>query len=397
MLYSYRASLVDLFTRVQRVRRRPVASANECLAIQETLIKRITYVEGRTRKARLKMKMLKAALVGSVATRPTKAVSKETKAEIKCCAELIEEYRRILGILREVGDALAFIYIDKWDIKPMAFKQPPGYLSGKRGNRLERGILRGIFERGGVAILNDLTNCLRYGDVTILWDGNLHIIEAKSGRGLNKRGKRQVRRNELLLEYLRTDRSVGLYEPDQPMHRRALDSDEVHHRDVLNSMLTEAIQHRGSYRKIEEGLHYIIETGDKLRTLPQAMELIHGQPVVAFVNEYKGCNVGYYPFTLSFEDPEALFAFYAGEILVLVAIDIDFVTRFLKGHGLSVSFLPRGDWTLQIVCDASGANEGWTIQVSKHFWGRLFGEFLGLDWFLSELVVRVRRDFSGER
>ena len=72
-------------------------------------------------------------------------------------------------------------YFDKWDIKPQSFKEPPGFVSEKAGLNFELRILRLVFSSGHVEILNDLTNCLRYGDVSILARGRKLIVEALSG------------------------------------------------------------------------------------------------------------------------------------------------------------------------------------------------------------------------
>jgi hypothetical protein len=103
-----------------------------------------------------------------------------------------------MGLLKAIGDGVAFLYLSKWDLKTMVFKEKPGFISGKEGLSLERRVLREAFARGGFAILNDLTTCLRYGDLTVPGAEGFMIIELKSGGtgARSDRAKRQVEKIE---------------------------------------------------------------------------------------------------------------------------------------------------------------------------------------------------------
>jgi hypothetical protein len=70
----------------------------------------------------------------------------------------------VISVLRSIGDAIAFIYGNRWDIKQMVMKEESGFITGKRGTRLERKILRKAFEIGATVVMNDLTHTLRHGD-----------------------------------------------------------------------------------------------------------------------------------------------------------------------------------------------------------------------------------------
>lgn len=54
---------------------------------------------------------------------------------------------------RSIGDAIAFTFIDRHDIKPQAEKELAGFISCKKGNRAKREALRMVFKSGGIAIL----------------------------------------------------------------------------------------------------------------------------------------------------------------------------------------------------------------------------------------------------
>ena len=79
----------------------------------------------------------------------------------------IDRQKTLISILRSVGDAVAFIYGDRWDLKQLALKQGAGFVTGKRGTRFERKILRRAFALGATVVMNDLTHTLRQGDITV--------------------------------------------------------------------------------------------------------------------------------------------------------------------------------------------------------------------------------------
>src|SRR5260370_28534755 len=191
MLTKYRTLLVSLFESLQRVRADPYGRAREGWAIQKILLEQTTAAEARIRNAKQLAAALRKQLSTPQPVRPTKAEAQEVEETIASHTDAIETDERLLDILRAVGDGLAFTYVDKWEMKPMAVKQSPGYLSGKEGLSVELAIFNKAFDQGRVAILNDLTHCLRYGDVTIIDEGSVAIVESKTGRRLNQRGRRQ--------------------------------------------------------------------------------------------------------------------------------------------------------------------------------------------------------------
>src|ERR1044071_5550429 len=192
MIQYYKRLLLYLFEKIQILNKHPEANTELCFELQVRLIQRITYVERQIRKLRQHIAGNKRHLKTRWPTLLSKMQASEIKEEINYSHYLIDKYQELLVIFRHIGDAIAFTYINKWDIKPLAFKQSPGFLSGKKGTRLERKILRLVFKIGKVAILNDLTTCLRYGDLTIPHQEHFLIVEAKSSKNKNARVERQL-------------------------------------------------------------------------------------------------------------------------------------------------------------------------------------------------------------
>lgn len=386
ILSLYRRTLTELFRQLQHITTNRFAHGPACLLLQYELIKYITSVEGKIRSKKKAAKAIRKELGGQQCVPLKKEDAQRLKLKVKKIENQIEEYVKLISILREVGDGLAFTYLDRFDIKPMAFKSPPGFISGKDGGRLERQYLRHCFKEKKIAILNDLTNCMRYGDVTIICEeSGPTISEVKSSSRVNARGQRQMDGLQKLGKYFREDVVEELYGFKGPITRIALDREEVHHREELNSLIALSIEKNTSlYKEVEEGLFYVVET-EQNTVLHEVLRKPSGTPNVAIINDLKQNNTAYYPFTLSLKCPDHLFRFYEGEFVVLVVIDSDVITSTLLAHSLSLKFMDDETWPIAI-SKGSERQAPAVIKISSHFWGRLPAEFLSLKWFLDEIA-----------
>ena len=350
MLHRYNKTLLQLFARIQLIRERPQESHAACLSVQEELITRITYIERRIRRLRRKCAEYKGKLrVADPTMRLTKDQAASVKAEQSACEGSIKDYQKLLILFREIGDSLVFIYIDKYNIKPMAFKEQAGFLSGKKGTRLERKAWR-VASLHSVAILNDVTNCLRHGDITIPFQGFPLIFEMKSGKGRSPREERQKENLMKLGNYLTTDRVKDWYHPGQgEMVRLSLQSAEIDHRKELNELIDAAISRGYAASKVEEGLYYLViaTPGTESRALEELIPKFSEPPHVVFVNDLKQCNVAYTPFPLMIRRPENLFRFYDGIFVIMILDDVTVIREHFKKHGLTVTFLDDEKWCLK--------------------------------------------------
>src|ERR1700688_1509678 len=141
MLKRHKKWLFTLFQQVNELRADPLDKRLLALEIQEQLLQRIRRAERLMRQIRSENKLIKRTL----AQRDTQRdVARKAKARHLAGEERIEQQRTLISILRSVGDSIAFIYGDRWDLKQMALKEESGFITGKRGTRLERKILRKI-------------------------------------------------------------------------------------------------------------------------------------------------------------------------------------------------------------------------------------------------------------
>ncbi len=95
----------------------------------------------------------------------------------------VEVCNRVIRQLRCVGDALVWrvFGFDRRHIIARCRNQSPGLMLGKKGLATERQrVDQAWHEDGQFAILHDLTNCLRIGDMTVFGDGGPKTVEIKT-------------------------------------------------------------------------------------------------------------------------------------------------------------------------------------------------------------------------
>ena len=63
-------------------------------------------------------------------------------------------------------------------------------------------MLEKLLTNGRIAILNDLTNCIKCGDITEQLDDRINLIEVKTSNGKNYRIIRQENKRKEIMNYL---------------------------------------------------------------------------------------------------------------------------------------------------------------------------------------------------
>lgn len=284
------------------------------LSCTRTLIQKITYIEHRIRAKKEAIKNLKNQLGGNNIIRLSKDEARKAKNKIEQYQCQIDEYQELEIIYRDFGDALAFSYIDKWSIKPLAIKETAGALSGKKGSRLERKLFRMSFAFGHIVLLNDITNCLRHGDITVPKDGKFMIIEAKSGKHRTDRDIRQSIEMKNITDFLETDSTDRLYKMNGNYKRVGYGAKEIHHRDKINGLVLTAIENGISVMEVESGLFYIASTKFNPEIAKNILEKCTGKPIVSLFSQSNRNHI-YFPIILTIQDPDSLYKFYDGRLM----------------------------------------------------------------------------------
>jgi len=356
-------------------------------------------IENNIRKHRSDLKEIRRYLSMGREISIDKEEARQAKNAITWHSGRIKEYQLLLITFRSIIDGLAFTYLDKWDIKQLAFKEGSGFISDKSGLKFELKILHLAFSLGNVALLNDLTNCLRHGDVSILSKGKHLFVEAKSGRQKDARAHRQESKLNDIVDYLRSGKSdkfdaVGGLEGE--FIRLPIHSPELNHRDELNSLIASArcsLDHYSSV-EVEPGLHYLATYIADRKALSTLTDKPRGSLIISSINELKYNGMGYYPFSLSIYDPVDWYDFCSGKLMLVIAVETKTIKDKLSNYGISVNI--TGDWgTYPIILTSKGTDEGSSKSlVGGHFFGRLFYEFLNLDWMLEEWIYRRNHELD---
>ena len=115
--------------------------------------------------------------------------------------------RRLAHLVRQIADGIAwrFFEYDRVRLYQLALKPQTGHLEPAIETEIHAA--RKHVARGVPVLLNDLTNFVKYGDLTLNLDGAIKIVEVKSGRGSGKSGHatRQWQRLTELAEFLNSE------------------------------------------------------------------------------------------------------------------------------------------------------------------------------------------------
>jgi hypothetical protein len=314
--------------------------------------------------------------------RGTKEASQILRTKLKRVASYIASHEDAIFIWRCFGDALAFLFLDKFSIKHAYFevdrwgtKEPPGMLTGKTGLRGELSLLIEALEAGVPAILCDATNILRYGDVCLLGASDPRLIEVKSSPKLNKRGKRQIAKLEKLNGFLETDAATDFRGGTGQTLRVSLEVPERNYVSDLNACITRAGVEGQCVIKPEPGITYAAIAG---RADHDAIFSGLGGAIVFMLNSDKNDHswAPYQPFILSIREEAHLLDFIEGRLFLIVCIEPQVLCDLLQRDGWLARYSPDQDYAIQCFHPGSRAYCG----LSGQFLARAGYEFASLQW-----------------
>jgi hypothetical protein len=256
----------------------------------------------------------------------------------------------------------------------------------ERGTRDELAILDLALKHGVPALLVDLTNTIRHGDVCLLGNSDPYLIEAKLSKNLNSRGKKQKRNLEKLHGFYETDKSVGL-RGFAELQRRSNTEPEQTHLDLLNECILEAIDKGHAFRQPEDGLHYVVLTnkGPEIKVVLDALALKNAVWSF-FLNEHKAKRTWapYFPFVLSISDADHLWDFIRGSLFIFVFAELDAICKIAHDYGHQAAFdIDNQDFPLGI--ETCGGSK---IRVSSHMLTSIGLDFLSPRWIVHSSLER---------
>lgn len=314
--------------------------------------------------------------------RGTKEASAVLRTKLKRVAGYIAAHEDELFIWRCFGDALAFLYLDKFSIKHAYFevdrwgtKEAPGMLTGKAGLAGELSLLTGVIDKGIPAVLCDATNILRYGDVCLLGASDPRLIEVKSGTKLNQRGKRQIAKLEKLNGFLETDAATDFRGGKGQTLRVSLEVPERNYVDQLNACIARAQVEGQCVVKPEPGITYGAIAG---KADHDAIFSGLEAAIVFMLNSDKNEHswAPYQPFLLSIREEAHVVDFIEGRLFLIVCIEPQILCDLLQRDGWLARYRPDHDYAIQCFHPGSRAYCG----LSGQFLARAGYEFASLQW-----------------
>ena len=324
----------------------------------------------------------------------TEAEGTATVKRVEYLNNRIKGARQCAYVWRCFGDAIAFLYLDRFSLKQCLYstetphpKQDAGFILGKDGLTNELALLESALEYGVPAILVDLTNTIRHGDVCLLGGPDPYLIEVKSGKNVNSRGKKQKRS----LKKLRT-----LYETDEcndlrgipKLQRRSNKTPEKTHIDVINECIREAMEVGHATRHPEHGLYYLALTDDG-PNLEEVLGTLGLKDAVwpFFLNKYKADRTWapYFPFILSIDNVDHLWNFIRGSLFILVFVELDALCKIAFDEGCNAT-VDSDNWEYPLRIEKP---DGRTINISSHMLTRIGLEFVSPQWIVRTSLERL--------
>ena len=154
-------------------------SAHRIFTMQADMVNEICLAEHTIQSLTPVVDAARAELSEAVASKDIARIQR-AQAGITAANEPIEHWRQYWHCIKLVGDTVAARFVDVDYFKAFSLAQAPGYLSGKDGLEAEMKAAVRFANEGYFVIVNDLTNCLKGGDLTLINEGKTEFVEVKS-------------------------------------------------------------------------------------------------------------------------------------------------------------------------------------------------------------------------
>ncbi|WP_291143662.1 hypothetical protein [Flavobacterium sp. UBA7680] len=356
--------------------------------VQLDVIKKIISLENRIRDKKSEKNDLNI-LRKNPSQKLTKEESIKIKAKIKSLENKLEEIRFLIEVYRSIGDAVAFTFINKLDIKPQNFKKSAGFISEKIGLKKEIEVFKKNYSEGRIAIFNDITSVLKYCDLTVVYPGGFNLIEVKSSKFENSRIHRQKENADKIVKYFETDKTDNLYGIEGETIRVDVNSVEVNYVKELNKLIQSSKETKNAIFEVEKGIYYFVsrefEEGFMERNFKQLKN-----PIMVSLNQFKFSGQGYYPFSLSFLDSNDYLDFLDGNFVILIIIDFEEVKNYCSFKNYDFIHSDNDRYIFTIKPQNKENSEG-MLKISDHYFFRSCTEFVSLKWLIDDSISQFEK------
>lgn len=392
MLGHYQNEIKRLSRRLHALKEDP-ENLTALVDLQKCILKRILKTERSILNYKKRLPELKKRLRSG---RLVKSEALNLKQSIDFLENKISSAHHLLFIWRTFGDGIAFIYVNKWSMKPLFYnvsdpsaKQDAGFITGKAGLKLELDTIERAKENDIPALLADITNSIRHGDVCLMIDDDPCLLEVKSSKNRNTRVTRQITDIQRIHDYFESDEAFDVRGVPR-LTRRSLPLIERNYLKYLDEAIHTAIREGLGILDLEEGTRLIVvgdvEDFDYERTLI-GME----KPVIYLINSAKSEGVWgcYYPFTLSICDPNCVCEFIVGNVYIIVAYDYSKIKKMAFDMGLEFASINEEEWLFKIECTGPSSENKGSVKISEHFAHRMALELISWQWVLEVEKIRL--------
>jgi hypothetical protein len=125
-------NLLRLFEEIKTLASDPKAHAPLSYKIQEELVDRISRAEKRIWELRRRLGIIKKGLPKHRKDRQRGLMLKQRRSQLN---QEIEGAQDFISILRDIGDSIAFIHVNRWDIRPFLSRPHAGFISASQAFR----------------------------------------------------------------------------------------------------------------------------------------------------------------------------------------------------------------------------------------------------------------------
>lgn len=302
-----------------------------------------------------------------------------------------------------LGDSLAFLYIDRFSLKQTFLnihnadsKQSGGFISGKTGLDNELTFLKSAIDHGVPAVLCDLTNVIRYGDICLLGDSDPVPIEIKSSNKKDTRGKRQIKNLGALAEFLQKNHATNFRGVPGSTFRIGYSSSPRSFGHLLETAISEALSLGSSGFEVDGCLKFLIVAEDKPDYGFLSEGLGSARTLGNFVNEIKtnkiwGC---YFPYALTLSNTDHYKKFVCGEISIISMLNIDAFEAKLASEGVELKVEASED---DILCHVNFPNLNGNLDkpafiIGEHMMCRMWTDFLYPSWIVENTINSINNN-----
>ncbi len=318
--------------------------------LHRMLLRQIVNCERRIKRLKNARQRIRSFLSSK---RPEKATASKLKKVLQGIDLRVKDIHHLLFLWRCFGDGIACIYQSTYSLKHLYFdadyqiKSDPGFVLGKEGLIREYRLLRKALQMKVPAILSDLTNIIRHGDVCFLAQADPVPIEVKSSSNINDRVRRQIEQLQVLHDFYTNDGATSFR--GLPAKRVALGPPVVSYKREFNECMATALTNGMEIVSPESGLTYICARteGRWSKAMFEAVETHSNGSTLCVALTPDPTWLPHYSFTVSLSPANAVL-FMQEVITGVVLIDLAILKDLLVQKNLNPVVLMDGVHALQV-------------------------------------------------